>query len=176
MHDEGEAPLRHVFDLGNLSHAGSQVTVSAQGDELPRLAEWAGVEAVHSFVGNVALRRLTQTHFAFEADLTADIVQICVVSLEPMETHIERHLARELHFTPRGRTERAELTLAAGDDDVPEEITSLYYDLAAPLLEEFVLAIDPYPRKGGIAFELPQDPQAAPESPFAVLKSLKEGD
>ena len=170
-----ELPIRHVFDLGGLSHAGSQATVAAQGDELTRLAQWAGHEAVNDLSAKVALRRLTQTQFAFEADLVCDIVQSCVVTLEPVAAHIERHIARELHFTPRGRTERTELTLAAGDDDVPEEIDNLHYDLAAPLLEEFVLAIDPYPRKEGVAFEAPLDPTAAQESPFAVLKGLKEG-
>jgi hypothetical protein len=67
------------------------------------------------------------------------------------------------------------LTVAPGDDDSPEEIESPRYDLAGPLLEEFVLAIA-YPRAAGVAFEaaVPQTP--APESPFAVLKRLKRGD
>ena len=57
---------------------------------------------------------------------------------------------------------------------MPETIVSLDYDLAAPLLEEFALAIDPYPRKAGAAFAVPAEPDDAPESPFAVLKTLKE--
>ena len=62
------------------------------------------------------------------------------------------------------------------DEDVPEEIESLHYDLAGPLLEEFVLALDPYPRAPGGGISAP--PKAAddrPESPFAVLKGLKSG-
>ena len=168
------SPLHHLFDLGNLSLAGSVVTVQAGGDELARIAEWVGVEAVRAFGGTVTLRRISRTHFEFEADLEADIVQRCVVTLEPMEAHIARHIARELQFVPRAQPVEGELTLAAGDDDVPETITSLDYDLAAPLLEELVLAIDPYPRKAGAAFEAPAEPDDAPESPFAVLKSLKE--
>ncbi len=176
MSDESaEAPIRHFFYLGDLSQVGRQATVAAQGDELKHLAQWAGVSAVNAFSAGVALRRLTQTSFAFDADLEADIVQSCVVTLEPVASHIERHIARELHFTPRRRADQGELTLAAGDEDVPEEIASLDYDLAAPLLEEFVLAIDPYPRKEGAAFAVPQDPAGARQSPFAVLKSLKEG-
>ena len=50
-----------------------------------------------------------------------------------------------------------ELSPAAGGDDVPEEIDSTRYDLVAPLLEEFSLAIDPYPRAPGVAFDVPQD-------------------
>jgi uncharacterized metal-binding protein YceD (DUF177 family) len=167
-------PLQHMFDLGDLSQAGSTVTVEAGGDELARLAGWAGVDAVRAFRGTVNLRRLSQSHFNFDADLEADVVQSCVVTLEPVTSHITRHVTRDLQLAPRFPTEEGELTLAAGDDDVPETITSLDYDLAAPLLEEFALAIDPYPRKEGAAFAPPQDPGDARESPFAVLKSLKD--
>jgi len=168
-----DLPIHHYFNLGDLSQAGSTVTVAAAGDELPRLAQWAGVEAVRKFAATVALRKLSQTRFTFEAELAADIVQNCVVTLDPLKTHIARHIARELLFAPRARPPAGELTLAAGDDDVPETIASLRYDLAAPLLEEFVLAVDPYPRKRGAAFAPPEEPPEAPASPFAVLKSLK---
>jgi hypothetical protein len=166
-------PLHHVFDLGGLSLAGSVVTVRAAGDELARLAEWAGVETVRAFAGTVDLRRVSQTRFNLEADLEADIVQRCVVTLEPVETRIARHIARELLLAPNARPAEGELTLAAGDDDVPETIASLDYDIVAPLLEELVLAIDPYPRKPGAAFDPPAEPDDAPESPFGVLKTLK---
>jgi hypothetical protein len=36
-----------------------------------------------------------------------------------------------------------------------------------------VLAIDPYPRAPGVAFELPETESIKPESPFAVLSRLK---
>ena len=68
-----------------------------------------------------------------------------------------------------------ELTLAAGDDDAPEMIEGHKYDLAAPLLEELSLAIDPYPKEEGEVFAAEDDPAAKPESPFAVLKQLKKG-
>jgi len=172
--DTPAPPLLRRFDLGDLSQAGSEVTVAADGDELARLATWAGVDAVRSFRATVSLRRISQTCFDFEADLDADIVQSCVVTLEPVQSHVARHVSRELLLAPDARPAAGELTLSAGDDDVPEAIDSLDYDLAAPLLEELVLAIDPYPRKAGAAFERPQEPGAAPDSPFAVLKTLKE--
>jgi hypothetical protein len=169
-------PIHHLFDLGVLSQAGSTVAVAASKDELARLAMWAGVNEVRRFGGSVTLKRLSQTRFAFEADLDADFVQSCVVTLEPLETHISRHIARELHFVRHAEPGRGELTLAAGDDEVPETITGLDYDLAAPLLEEFVLAIDPYPRKEGAAFAPPVASEEAPESPFGVLNKLKKRD
>ena len=169
-----EPPIRQMFDLSDLSQAGTDVAIEAQGDELARLAEWAGVDAVRAFGARVNIRKLNQTRFAYEADLTADIVQSCIVTLEPVETGISRHIERELHITPRVEQEGGILTLAAGDDDVPETIDSTDYDLAGPLLEEFALAIDPYPRKAGVSFTPPAEADAPPESPFAVLKALKD--
>jgi len=169
-----DTPLHHFFDLGDLTQAGSTVEVAARGDELARLARWAGVDAVRTFGATVSLRRMSQTRFGFEADLDADIRQSCVITLEPVQSHITRHVSRELLLAPHAEPQAGELTLSAGDDDVPEAIQSLEYDVAAPLLEEFVLAIDPYPRKAGAAFAPPQEPDDAPESPFAVLKSLKK--
>ena len=174
MNDQQAAPIQHFFDLGDLSQAGSRIEIVANGDELARLARWAGVDAVRAFGARIELCRLSRTRFSLEAELEADIVQSCVVTLEPVATHIARHITRELHFSPRPRTEGGELTLSAGDEDVPEEIASLDYDLAAPLLEELLLAIDPYPRKEGVRFEPPAQPAEPPESPFAVLKKLNE--
>jgi uncharacterized metal-binding protein YceD (DUF177 family) len=172
-----EPPLQHVFDLADLSQAGAEVIVAAKPEDLPGLAKWAGVDSVKKFSATVTLRRLSQSRFNFDANLTAIVVQSCVVTLEPVESRITRQITRELQLAPRlPRDEAGELTLAAGDDDVPETIMSLDYDLAAPLLEEFVLAIDPYPRKAGAAFTPPVEPEAPQSSPFAVLKTLKDRD
>lgn len=169
-------PLQHMFDLGDLSQAGSTLEIAAGAKERRHLAQWAGVDAVRAFAGRITLKRLSHTRFMFEADLDADIVQSCVVTLEPVETHISRHLVRELHLVRHADPGSGELTLSAGDDEVPETIIGLDYDVAAPLLEEFVLAVDPYPRKQGAAFTPPAELEAAPESPFGVLKRLKKRD
>jgi len=98
------------------------------------------------------------------------------VTLVDVPAHIERRFSRELHFNPAlHRGDQAGTEDIPLEDDIPEEIESLHYDLAVPLVEEFVLAIDPYPRAEGAAFEVP--PEAADETgnPFAVLKSLKKG-
>ena len=174
MNDEQGAPIHRLFDLGDLSQAGSRIEIVAGGDDLARLARWVGVEAVNAFGARVELGRLSRTSFSFEAELEADIVQSCVVTLEPVATRITKHIARDLHFSPRPRAEGGVLTLSSDEADVPEEIASLDYDLAAPLLEEFLLAIDPYPRKEGVAFQPPAQPAEPPESPFAVLKRLNE--
>ncbi len=169
-------PLQHFCDLDRLGQAGADVSIHPKGEELVRLAKWAKVDAVERFAAEVELRRLTTTRFRLSFTLEADIVQSCVVTLEPVKSHIAREFLRELHLVAaRHEPEGGSLTLDAAEDEVPEEIESPHYDLAAPLLEEFVLAIDPYPRAPGAAFEPPDEGGQAKDNPFAVLKSLKKG-
>lgn len=168
-----DAPLHRLFDLGELTQAGSAVAIAAKPDDLERLARWLDVGAVKSFSADVTLRRLSQTRFSYAAELTAEVVQSCVVTLEPIESRIARHIERELHLTDRIPKTTGVQSLTPGDEEAPEEIDSPRYDLCVPLLEELVLAIDPYPRKEGAAFAAPEDAASAPESPFAALKDLE---
>ncbi len=173
----GEAPFEFFYRLGELSRAGDEVNIELGDAERRRLAQWAELDAVDKFAAVVSLTRLSANRFGFEARLEADIVQPCVVTLEPVRSHIERTIKRDLHLaqqSPRLAIHTEALTPAAADDEVPEEIESLEFDLAGPLLEEFSLAIDPYPRAPGVNFAQPGEQEPPPESPFAQLKALKE--
>jgi hypothetical protein len=169
-------PISRLYDLADLSDAGYETTIVAATKDLPRLAEWVEVEGIERFEGHVELIRLSQNRFEYDADLEADVVQSCVVTLEPVRTHISRSFHRVLHLKPgahRFADKGGSITLSAAEDDAPEEIDSTRYDLAGPLIEELVLAIDPYPRAAGVVFEPPAADSDKPESPFAVLAKLK---
>lgn len=179
MTDTETPPFTRNFDLGRLPGAGADLRLDAKGEELTRIAQWADVCAVEAFGATIRLRKHSANRFALDAELVADIVQNCVVTLEPVTTHIARAVHRELHIAERTRLKPHELIplgAGAGDDEVPEEIDGTTYDLAAPLLEELVLAIDPYIRAPGVEFvePAPEAPEPARPNPFAVLKSLKD--
>ncbi|MBS0472028.1 MAG: hypothetical protein JSR60_13220 [Proteobacteria bacterium] len=175
MTDE-DVPFERLFDLRDLGRAGAELRIEADEAQRARIAAWADIAAVKSFAADVTLRRHSASNFSLDADLVAEIVQQCVVTLAPVESRIALPIHRQMHLTQnlRHRGEVIELADGAGDDDAPEEIDSLDYDLAAPLLEEFALAIDPYPRASGVEFAAPEEAQPKPESPFAVLKALKD--
>jgi uncharacterized metal-binding protein YceD (DUF177 family) len=170
-----KSPLQHFYDLSDLSAAGAEIKIAGKAEELPALAKWLGVDRVTKFRARVELEKLSQTRFAFEASLAADVVQACVVTLGPVASHIERAFCRTLHLTTGPAARRETIIVSAEDDESPEEIESTRFDLAEPLLEELLLAIDPYPRAPGVAFEPPAEAKSPEESPFAVLKQLKQG-
>jgi len=165
-------PISQNFELGRLSQAGDAVVIAPSKDDLARIAEWADVDAVETFRAAVDLKKVTPTRFAIDAVLDADIVQSCVVTLEPVKSHIARTFHRDLFLT-QTKPAMGEIDLAPVDEDGREEIASLRYDLAVPVLEELALAIDPYPRAPGVEFEPPPDDDQ-PEHPFAALKALKK--
>jgi hypothetical protein len=171
------APFEHFFDLRILSAAGQDVELAAKPDELERIAGWAEIPSLERFEAVITLCKLAQSRFLYKAVLHADAIQSCVVSLAPVSMHIERTVERELHLVSHVARDLAAhgdvLVSGTDEEEGPEDIDSARYDLAAPLLEEFLLALDPYPRAPGVVFESPGDKDAKPESPFAVLKALK---
>ena len=170
-------PFSRPYNLNRRRSVGDVVDFSATDEEKAALAGFVDVLRVENLFGRIALQNVSPNRFQLEFSLAADIVQACVVSLTDVASHIERNFARDLHFSPPLRrskdlTDPPEVSL---QDDAPEEIESLNYDLAGPLIEELVLAIEPYPRAPGVEFQPPAEGQEAPQNPFAVLKGLKSG-
>lgn len=161
-----EFPISQTYELGRLAGAGDEVTIAPSKEDLARIAAWADLDAVESLRARIDLGKVTATHFTLDIVLDADIVQSCVVTLDPVRSHIERAFTRELFLAPTAE-------IAPVDEDGREQIESLRYDLAVPVLEELALAIDPYPRAPGVAFEAPAEEADQPDHPFAALKKLK---
>jgi len=170
----GDLPFSLPYNLNRLGQAGGQARFTAGEGERIALAHFAGVLRVDSFAALVDLKKLSPNRFRLDFTLDAGIVQACVVTLAQVPAHIQLRFDRELHFSPSLRRVDETAIEVPLEDDSPEEIDSLHYDLAAPLIEEFVLAIDPYPRAPGVEFQSLEGGEAA-ESPFAVLKGLKSG-
>jgi uncharacterized metal-binding protein YceD (DUF177 family) len=171
------APFTHSFDLASLGEAVKTVELKPNASERGAIAAWAGIEALKSLSASVRVRRDGTDTYAYEGTFSADITQSCVVTLAPVKAHIEGAVSRAFRVVPqRARRARkpddeAEMEIEGSDDDT-EVLPSGVLDLARPILEEFVLAIDPYPRAPGAVFEAPKDEDKR-ENPFAALEKLK---
>jgi uncharacterized metal-binding protein YceD (DUF177 family) len=176
-------PLSHSYNLARLGNAGDDVHFAASETERAAVANWVGIVSVEKLDVKVQIKKLECNRFGLAFELAADVTQSCVVSLEPVPGKIARAFNRELVFVgaPRHRPAKAESEVVlefnpdegGREEDGPEEIASLHLDLAGPALEEFVLSLEPYPRKPGVEFTPKTGESDPPESPFAVLKGLK---
>jgi uncharacterized metal-binding protein YceD (DUF177 family) len=131
-----------------------------------------------ALAADLELRRDGRGRIHVEGRVVADIVQSCVVSLEPVAQHIDEPIAmvfveaREAGAEPRPG---AEIRVDPVDEDPPEALPGSTLDLGPIVIEHFVLAIDPYPRAPGA--ELPDGGEGtsdSPDSPFAILAKLRE--
>lgn len=171
---DDHAPFSQSFDLASLGEAERVVKLAPSADERAAIAAWAGINALDAFSATVRLRRTGTDSYAYEASFTADVTQSCVVTLEPLRSHLEGTATREFHVVSqraRRRAEPEEEVIEGSESDV-DTLTTNMLDIAAPVLEEFALTIDPYPRAPGAVFDAPSDPDQS-ANPFAALEKLK---
>ncbi|MEI9929445.1 MAG: YceD family protein [Rhizomicrobium sp.] len=166
-------PIARSYELGRLSVVGDEVTIAPSAEDRAQIADWADIQSVEAFVAKIELKKISPTHFKLDVTLDADITQACVVTLAPVRAHIAHKFIRELLLTHAPQHAVKEIELTPVDDDGREEIESLRYDLAIPVLEEFALSIDPYPRAPGVEFEPPPEEDSAVQSLRCAEKPQK---
>lgn len=177
MSDE-PAPYTRPFELAGVSERGADLSFSPDAAERARIAAWLGALEVPRLDATIRLSHFGDDVYRYEADFTAEVLQACVVTLEPvpsLHTGRAERRYRMVAKNPR-RSPRSPVTEpvdTGDDDDTPEVISGSVLDLAAPVLEELSLSLDPYPRAPGVTFEPPKDVDKAADSPFAVLAKLK---
>ena len=101
--------------------------------------------------------------------------QTCVVTLDPVTNEINPTI--DVDFAPpRGPGDNtAEIDIdAASPNDEREPLIGNAVDLGLLATEFFILGIDPYPRKPGVAFDAPKTAPDPANHPFAQLAALQK--
>ena len=102
----------------------------------------------------------------------ADVVQTCVVTLEPVAARVTDTVEREFTLRSDVAAVRQEVDVEPGAEDPPDLVEGGEIDIGAVVIEALALAIDPYPRKPGAVLEY--QPENPPDpGPFAALAKLK---
>ncbi|MCK8783840.1 DUF177 domain-containing protein [Roseomonas sp. NAR14] len=163
-HETPRPELSRPVRLGTIPPGGRDEAVRATAGECAALARRFGLPAVESVEATLRLRQETGGTVSAEGHLRADVVQSCVVTLEPVPQRIDEPVS--LRFVP-------EAEMPEEDPDGPDLIPYAgdVLDLGEAVAEQVALALDPYPRAPGA--ELPDLPEAAAGSPFAALRRLR---
>jgi uncharacterized metal-binding protein YceD (DUF177 family) len=178
---KGGVLLRPV-SVGDL-HGSKDVEVMADTAERSALAAEYGLLDVRALRAKATIGSEAGGAVNVDGNVVADIVQACVVTLVPVEQHIDEPFA--VRFVRPGSPElgrpgklHGEVVVDPEAPDPPEVLTGQSIDLGAVVEEAFVLAIDPYPRAPGAV--LPEEVSgkgAEPaDSPFSVLVRLKRDE
>lgn len=175
MSDTHHPFTRHLA-LSAISPAGGERDFVATEAELAAIVEEFGLVELRSLAGHLYLRRSGDL-VTIEGRIVAEAVQACVVSLQPVVERIDQKFTRRLMRGQPAEPSTVEETIEIGEDDPPDAFAGDSIDVGVVLLEEFALALDPYPRAPGVEFAVPEEAVVdEPDSPFAVLKSLGKSD
>lgn len=168
MTPDSVGPLSRPVLAARLPPEGLEVEVRATPEERAALAADFKLTEVRSLEARFRLAGSPERVHVV-GRVTADIVQICVVTLEPFESRLQEDV--EVDFEePRGdaRDPGADIDLA---QEGPDEIVDGRIDVGALAAEFMALGLDPYPRKPGVDFKYEErDPG---DNPFAKLAALK---
>lgn len=178
-----DTPFSYLVKVGHVSNNPVEVTLSADAEERAGLAKLWSVLEVKALSATFQVLRWKRDGVRIKGRVEADIVQACVVTLDPVEAHIDEPV--EVIFVPEGSklarlpvaTETGEMLLDPDGPDAPEIFTGDTIDAGVVAAEHVALAIDPYPRRADVAFEShieSSDKDDRKPSPFAVLKDWKK--
>jgi hypothetical protein len=161
-----------VTDIGK---NGRDVRYSATPDERAAVTAALDLVALDTLLLTGKLRLLSKGRVGFAGRLVAEVVQACVVSLEPVPGNLD--IAIDVEFWPEddiATSASASFDALGGSD--PEPIEGETLQLGRLAYETLGANLDPYPRKAGASLDpqVQQEPaSAARNNPFAVLGKLK---
>ncbi|MAN80899.1 MAG: hypothetical protein CMM77_04545 [Rhodospirillaceae bacterium] len=175
---DGGFPLHEPVPVSDLLR-GDVVTIAIDADAEQRreLAEFLEIPDVKSLVARLKVRAEPGRRFVLEGTIAADLVQSCVVTLEPVEARVEGPIRRVYVDSP---PREEDTDLDPFDDDAPDLIDGGVIDAGAAICEYIALEMPPYPRAkdapeientariGGGEGDVPAN------NPFAVLAQLRD--
>jgi uncharacterized metal-binding protein YceD (DUF177 family) len=139
----------------------TRVDVEADAVERDAVATRMGVHAVNALTCRFMLHRGAGQVIQALGSLAARVVQVCVVTLEPFEANIAEEFS--VRFVPEDQlSEEVEIE---AEDEIPYAGGSI--DLGEAASEQLALALDPFPRRPGVAFL--EEGEDLPQNAFASL-------
>jgi len=116
-------PFSHSYNLARLGNAGDTVRFAADSAEREAIAKWSEIVSLETFETEVELKKLASNRFGLNFRLVADVTQSCVVTLEPVSSHLEKSFVRELIFVGTSRHRDA-----ADSVPVPDVVLDCYQE------------------------------------------------
>ena len=162
-----------VFNVDRIRAAGGDEALEAKPAERTALAERFGLVDLPVLKATLSMRAAPRDAVAVKGTIEADVVQTCVVTLEPVASHLD--IPVDLIFVPQNLQNEG-----AGAPYLEDETQDFEYfaggriDLGEIVAQNVGINLDPYPRKPDAALPAasfgPAD-EGKPQ-PFAVLAQV----
>jgi uncharacterized metal-binding protein YceD (DUF177 family) len=159
------------IDLTRIGDAVMRLEIAANESERAALARRFDIPAISALRATLELRRVHGgTTVKLTGHLSADVTQACVVTLQPVEQHVEEPF--EIVYSNEVTDEQS--AIGAGTDIAwPEPLPDGPLDVGEAVAEQLSLALDPYPRAPGVALDSRWTGERESAKPFAALSKLR---
>jgi uncharacterized metal-binding protein YceD (DUF177 family) len=158
------------LNAAGLPHAGRDVALSASAAECQALAARFGIPGITRLAAALHAKPGADGRIRVVGRITAGVVQVCVVSLEPFETALD--VPYESLFLRQDLLDAEPEGLLDPEAIDEEGYTGTHFDLGESVAQALALALDPWPRNPDAvapADQASDDDTPPPASPFAVL-------
>ncbi|HYG88300.1 MAG TPA: DUF177 domain-containing protein [Azospirillum sp.] len=153
--------------------------IEANEAERRALAERFELEGIDRLKATVRLKRVRGDEMVrVTGELEAEVVQTCVVTLEPVHNTVQDSF--EALFAPESLvpepSEEIEFDASILEEDIIEPFVNGRIDIGELTAQHLSLALDPYPRCPGVELPVSAEPEEDVEerpNPFAALERLK---
>ena len=167
--------------LTDVSERGLEVRRSATPEERAAAAAELDLLSCDRLDVDYRIREMAGGRYRLTGRFVADVVQACVVTLEPVADHIEEELDEE--FWPEEQIPKSGAGLEGEQEalaaTIAEPIESGRLEVGRVFYERLGTALEPFPRKPGAELDLEAINAASdvrPAGPFAVLAKLKKDE
>lgn len=170
-----ERPWSATVRLDEVGETGRHVELEASEATRAALAKPAGVDAVERLTARFELTRRGRDRLHVSGEVSGTVRQTCVVTLDAVVNDVAETI--DVDFAPprAPRDDAREIDLdAAPASDEREPLIGNAVDLGLLATEFFILGIDPYPRKPGVAFDAPKPLSDTAGHPFSALAALQK--
>ncbi len=164
------AEFARPVDVNRLPSGEGVYDLAATAAERAALARRFDLLALDRLEAQVRLTLLAGGLLRLSAALSADLVQACVVTLEPVLGHIDDQFT--LLYRP-GAGDGEKAVVLSGAAELVEPLPGGVLDIGEAVAQQLSLVLDPFPRAPGAAAESPAEALA---SPFAALAKWKKNN
>ncbi len=172
MNLEPSPEFSRIVRSHRLAGADTEFAFRCEPAERRRLAARFSLLGIERLEARVWARRVGGAPVVrVRVNFVADVLQSCVITLDPVAAHIDEWF--ELEYVSGAAAEGAgEVVFDPEEDDPPEPMRDGAFDIGEAISERLALSLDDYPRKPGAEFteytrQAGEGPPA--DSPFAIL-------
>jgi len=181
-----ELVISQTIHCTDVPEGGLNKNISATPEECRKLAQMLGVIELSNLEASFVITRWHRKGLKIKAEISADVVQNCVVSLETISSSLKEDAQWCFKPEPRASKDTDKDIVVMVDplgEDPADILLEGKVDLGELLAEHLCLMIDPFIRSPAVDFETfysdaqtPELSEASNVSPFAILKQIGKNE